>query len=313
MKTINDSAIFNTLIKNSALLGSLKAIDVNRDNVPVSSMKDTFDMINRRMNYPTKSPIVSLLQSGKIKLVHNPGVVKTPKYLTVFGRRSATNINQSVYIVDIGRYARGNKDTELLMNARTLYALLQNALVIHILSEKWGVITQNDIIRKHGAITYSKLASKILVKLYAIDSDKLKSDTIRFLLAKFFLKTICGISIDENSLNQIAYASCLSGSTLSGILNVEKSLEENAYDDIMTFFTNLKKIPGLESINVRSFTENWARMYGEGSVLAIDYLPSFLGMIFSTIMLGNIVKDPVVASIAERDITSVYNAFSKML
>ena len=63
---------------------------------------------------------------------------------------------------------------------------------------------------------------------------------------------------------------------------------------------------------MRSFTENWVRMYGTGFALAIDYLPSFLGMLFSTVALGGLVKDPIFNSICDREIIGAYSAFAKM-
>ena len=72
-------------------------------------------------------------------------------------------------------------------------------------------------------------------------------------------------------------------------------------------------MPGLFSLNMRSFTENWVRMYGDGAALGMDYLPSFLGMIFSTVVLGGLVKDPIFGSICDREIVGAYSAFAKLM
>lgn len=316
MKGINDSVVFNTLVKSSSLLNTIKTVDPKKDGINLHTIANAVDMINKKINYPTKAHIIKMIQEGRIHIIYNPNSVRTPKYLNVFGRVMPGSAGKPSFIVDIGRYAKGDREKELNINSRSLYVLLQNALITDVLTEKWDVYVNNDIIKRDGATAYSKLISKILIKLYAIDSDKMKSDTVRFMVAKFFLIGMCGLNIDMATINMIAYNACTGRSSQVYIESMEKSVinsSNDTYKDIESLFAAMKNLPGLNSLNMRSFAENWVRMYGEGSALAMDYLPAFLSVTFGTIIQGNIVKDPVIMNIAEKEIVSCYNAFCKML
>lgn len=311
MKTMNDSLVFSTLIKTPALIKTLQSVDTQRDAVELGRISEAIDTINRKMNYPSKPHIVMMLKEGRLKLIYNPKVIKTPKYLSVFGK-VAHGTTKPVYVIDLGRYGRPSGDS-LQVNPRTLYALMQNALVFDTMYYKWEVLMNNDNIKKNACIAYSKLAAKILIKLYAIDSDKFKGDTVRFLLAKFFLKNMADLKLDETSLNNTAYKACIGESSLNAIVTAEQSLDGDIYSDIGSLFGAMQTLPGLNSLSIRSFTENWVRMFGEGSALAIDYCPAFLAMIFSAVISGSLVKDPILISIAEKEIIDCYSAFYKMI
>ena len=54
-------------------------------------------------------------------------------------------------------------------------------------------------------------------------------------------------------------------------------------------------------------------MYGEGSLLALDYLPSFIQMISSSVIGGNLVKDYFIDSVSGKSNNKIYVQFCSIL
>ena len=166
---------------------------------------------------------------------------------------------------------------------------------------------------KNSCIAYCKLAGKILDKLFAINIDPFRMDLLYFLLAKFFLINLCDRSNNE-TVDNIAYNSCcLNGSSLNLIKEEELNLNKNLYQDIFKFFNTITSINSLSTLNIRTFIENWTRMYGESTLLALDYLPSFLSFIYGTAINANIAKDYIVENTAGKAILESYIEFGKLL
>jgi hypothetical protein len=309
MKKITDSALFKQVATNSSVINSIKEIYVDRDRIDTEKLDEAINIINRKMTFATKGKTMAHLNQGNIVLISNP-LIRLPKYLNTLGKAHAGKI---VSIVDISNYANLNKTTGLYdIYPKTLFNLIQNGAILVELVNNWNRYTTNMNIIKYGAIVYAKLVGKVMDKLFAVSIDNFKHDLVSFFLAKFFLINMCG-KVDSETIDNIAYNACFNKSSLKLIKEEEEKFDEDAYEDIFKFFENLRFIKGMQDLNVRSFVENWARMYGESTLLALDYLPSFLAMIFGSVVNGNVAKDYLIESVAGKFISSIYTEFSKLL
>jgi len=54
-------------------------------------------------------------------------------------------------------------------------------------------------------------------------------------------------------------------------------------------------------------------MYGESTLLAMDYLPAFLNMIFASIVGGNLNKEYIIDSVAGKTNNKAFMEFSKLI
>lgn len=308
MKKLSDSALFREMLSGPKLNHNIKAIDVNRDKVPLVKLTEQINTINSKMNFSTKGKIFEYLNNGKIVLIANPEI-SLPKYLTTFGKIGHNK--EVTALVDISKYAVIRGD-EVSIFPKTLYGLLQNAAVLLELNKNWNKYVMNIEFIKNGAISYSKLVGKVLDKTFAINVEPVKSDIIHFYLAKFFLINMCGKQPSE-TIDTIASKACFNGTKMDMMLEEEKAFDENVYESIFNLFNNLKKINGLENLKIRSFVENWVRMYGEGTILALDYLPTFVGMIFSVSIGAGLHRDYIIDSVSGRYNSRMLFEFSKLL
>lgn len=306
MKTLGSSHLFNKLVKNDNIIKTIKLFS-NEKNLKLldkDMFNDSISVINRRMNYGTKSDILNMLDKNRIVLINDPDN-KLPKFITTVGvitnGKIKNIINLNGYIINETVYPK------------TLFSLLQNALITTRLSESWNKFTMNIEFTKNLSMAYSRLTTKVLDKIFAIDLDTFKSDFLSYVFAKFFLIYICD-KVPGETIDKLAYMSCFNRSSFDLIKDQEIQLGgDDLYKDIFTLFKELKQLKGFTSLNIRSFIEEYVKMYGESSLMSLDYLPSLLHMLFSSIVGGNICKDYIIESVSGKMNLKAYNIFVSLL
>lgn len=308
MKKLSDSHIFSKLINNKSLLEKMSKITSNVGlNIQTKTdLANEYNTINRRINYSTKGTIMNMIEKGNIIVYDNPEY-NLPTYITAIPGR---NVNGSICMyVNINRFKAGKLNE---IYPKTLFALLQNALIFKEVMLKWDSFANNIELMKLCSNSYSRLMTKILDKTFALDLDPFKSDFMSYAFAKFFLINVC--ERKDSSLNDdLAYKSCFNKSSCELIKEFEKELPDNLYNSIFELFDGLKNVKGFEKLSFRSFLENYVRMYGEGSLLALDYLPAFIQMISSSVIGGNIVKDYFIDSVSGKFNNKIYVQFCSIV
>lgn len=307
MKRLTDSAIFSKLINNPELIKKMKTV-ISQNGITLLTPKDLespYADINRRIKYSTKQPIMNMIAKGTI-IPFKDVATKTPTYLpTITGK--GQNGDFVVY-VNLERYMNSSGD----IYPKTLFALLQCALMSYELAKKWDTYVNNLDFVKDASFIYSRVTTKVLDKTFALDLDTFNSDLLSFIFAKFFIINMCGRT--DNDLNDnIAYKCCFNKSSLDLIKQEEESLSPNRYNSFFELIEAIKEIKSIKTINVRTFVENFTRMYGEGSLLALDYLPSFVQVVTSAAIGGGLNKDYMYESVAGKVIQNLYLNITKLV
>jgi len=307
MKRLTDSAIFSKLINNGELIKKMKLI-VSQNGITLLTPKDLeipYADINKRIKYSTKQPIMNMVAKGTI-VPFRDVATKTPSYLpTVTGK--GTNGDYVIY-VNLERYMNSSGE----IYPKTLFALLQEAMVSYEFAKKWDVYTNNLDFVKDISFIYSRITTKILDKVFALDLDTFNSDLLSFIFAKFCIINMCERT--DNDLNDnIAYKCCFNKSSLDMIKQEEESISPNRYNSFFELIDAIKEIKTIKNINLRTFVENFTRMYGESSLLALDYLPALMQVLTSTAIGGGLTKDYMYESVAGRYIDNLYITFSKLI
>lgn len=306
MKKLSDSLIFTRMANSPALMTKMRQVATNSSAIVTpKDFPNEFNSIERRINYSTKGAIMDKVNRGIITMVDDDSC-KLPTFLTtVPGRGVNGDIN--IY-VNISRYK--TKTGEIY--PKLLFAILQNALINYELLKNWDKYTNNIDLIKESAFIYSRITTKILDKVFALDLNEFNSDFMSYIFAKFFLQNMCDRKNDELN-SQLAYKCCFNKSSQKLIEDFEKELADNHMDNMFALIESLKVVNSIKDINVRTFIENFVRMYGEPSLLLLDYLPVFYQSIFSACIGGNIVKDYMFESVCGNAINKAYLAFTKLL
>lgn len=300
-KTLKDSEMFKQFINSSKLKGDLSRINFTTDLIDRSKISDGMSAIEKRLSYPGKMKVLELANpnKGKFYLVTNDKL-SIPSYLSVMPMSNGKDVH---VIVNLTNFIKRNGDIAV----PTLYALLQNGLISYELITVWEKYTSKPVLMTHSLQVYVDMMMKVLDKLYGISSKQLEGDLVRFMLGKFFLLYMAGKS-DNPQTNSMALKAMTGGTSPAAVERMESELPGDPYVNIFTLFETIGSQFEYE-ISIRSIVENYARMYGDNSILSMDYLPSFYQTVFSSVVSGNIVKDYIIENVTKKTLTKLYSEF----
>lgn len=307
MRKLSDSAIFTKLIRNNELIAKMKAITTSNSikTLSINDLPNEFNSIERRINYATKGQVMDKYMKGNIKLIDEP-TFKLPSYITTV---PGMGINGDVCVYcNLNRYRSRSGE----IYPKKLFAIMQNALINYELLKNWSKYTNNLELMKQSSFIYSRIVTKVLDKVFALDLNEFNSDFMSYIFAKFFLVNMC--ERNNNELNtQIAYKCCFNNSSLKLIEEFEMELADTKFDSFFDLIESLQVVAAIKTINIRTFVENFVRMYGEGALLFLDYLPSFYQVIFSATIGGDLVKDYMFESVCGNMNLKTFTTFSKLI
>ena len=311
MKTLNDSSIFLSNPDIKEITKKMQSISMYTDIIPVDTFDSEMSTINRRFNFGTENEVINEFKDGTIQFIDNPTLV-LPKYVMTVGKVIDRKI---IMVINLSGYLNSKKE----IYPKKLFGLMQVALINNSCYKNWNKFINNMNFLKSNSLIYSRLVTRIFDKLFSIDLNKQSTDLVSFLFSKFFLITMCD-KTDNDLVNNIAYNSCFNKTSLSMIKSQEDELQEeflkngnSLYDTIFTLFESLKNIPQIKDTNIRLFIENYVRMYGESTLLSLDYLPSFLDMIYSQVVGADLNKEFMLEKNAGREINKSYVTFLNLI
>lgn len=312
MKTLNDSAIFKQSADLNKIINTISSINYERDRVPIEELKAEFSTIQRRFHYGFESKIFNDIGNSKLILID--GDLNLPNYLSVVGvLRSKSDRKSIAMTINLHNYINSNKE----ISARTLYALMVNGEINLAFFENWDRFVNDVNFIKLNSFIYSRIVTRVFDKLFAIDLNKPATDFISFLFAKFFLVNMCGKS-NNDYINNIALKTCFNKTSEKIILMQEQEMISNSkvddlYLNIFNLFKGLNSLPTLNNANPRTFIENYLKMYGESTLLTLDYLPAYMSMIMSQVVNGNLNKEYAIEKVAGSQINKAYVNFLKLM
>ena len=161
---------------------------------------------------------------------------------------------------------------------------------------KTDVLTANLISAKNNMAYYKApdilikrssdliLMAKCFGKLFAHLIDYIgnisvipeQKEKCRYMAGKYFLITIAGLD-NEERIDDIAAKSAELTESQSRIFNLATSNVQ--YNSLPSFIDDLKEVFKLDKLNFTLVIEKWMYTYGTGTVLALEFLPSFLTLI----------------------------------
>lgn len=315
-RSLNDSKLFQEIVMNGKLRDTIASIR-KEDALDLSKLEEPLTTLEKRVNVVLKDYILRDLKSGKLKVICTNDKNRLPRYLNALGKRDVDG--NIYYYSEISHYCKNiDKNGNVDIFVKDLLALLQNAYIIKLLNENWNGYALNSSLMIYGSKVYSRLLGKIMDKQYAINIDPVKRDVVHFLLAKFFVIGMCGVDEtpdSEEMINNIALKSAIDPKfTMDTVNRYFNGFIDISYDDftnILTFFDLLKKIDGLNKISIRSFVEQYVRMYGEGTLMSLDYLPSFISLCHAVSIGSNIHRTYLIESVCDKDINKYVSEFNR--
>jgi hypothetical protein len=131
---------------------------------------------------------------------------------------------------------------------------------------------------KSGSVVYARMMHKVIDRITGIGMDRMRSDQVKFVLAKYFLIGMMGRAANETT-DSIATAAT-AGSANNALVDFESALgqatgaasQAELYGKgFLDFIDALAKAaPWMARLTARGFVQNFSSMYGPPSLLMAE-------------------------------------------
>lgn len=286
---LSASTVFKTTRSTSEIKKTLDSINAEESKIDPATVTNAIGIIEKRTRYAGKIKILEAFIGGTTTLLFTNE--RIPSYISTFPYVSKTSPNV-LRVGVIANKAIGADKTDIT-NVATFYALMQTGYLRRQLMLNFDKYTSNSKLQMSSAVAYSRLASRVMDKLFSINVDKTDSDIISYMFAKFCLIRMMG-KVDGQLTNSIAAKAAFNGTSLNYLEEKEATYKKDnpeMYGDIFRLFS---AISSKHKVNIRSFISDYARMYGEASLLALDFYPAFIEMISAVAVNGYLYNDLVI-------------------
>jgi hypothetical protein len=137
----------------------------------------------------------------------------------------------------------------------------------------------NKVVLENLTRLYVRLFMNAVTKVKSLVYDNIMQDTAKFIIAKFFL-TYCLSKQPSETLNGYAYLSTSKKVSMSVIVGQEETLGID-YNTLSGFLSSFGREFFRDEISLIQFITAWVKLYGDGMLLAIEYVPYLLHFLFA--------------------------------
>ena len=222
-----------------------------------------------------KNYVISGLESGYIAPICDDVKFRIHDTMPCFFRKSTDG--KQIVVVNLTNYATISKDRSSMVAStdnKKLFALFQSAVISSTYTSHYQMYATDQKLMKLGAEMYGQLFFKILDKQYAISQNPTKADQLRYITAKFFITYVMGRPFTDSVKG---FCTNLARTQTPALLEqFDSYFNEEDFSGILTFITALGRVMEYPDLNETNFMVQYIRMFGEATVLGLEYLPFFL-------------------------------------
>lgn len=273
-KPLRELSLVKLSFPNQDKLKDLTQFVLNRDAVPHADLEDGLRAISRRFErFPLKGRALDLYTNNRVHLLSNKETVQVPTLLP--GWRVGSDRGPMAY-VNVTQYTPAAGAGQ--MDVRTLFGFIVLGAVLVDTYESWGKISASMPLAKSGSVVYARMMHKVIDRITGIGMDRMRSDQVKFVLAKYFLIGMMGRPANETT-DSIATAAT-AGSANNALVDFESALGQAAGaasqaelygKGSLDFIDALAKAaPWMARLTARGFVQNFSSMYGPPSLLMAE-------------------------------------------
>ena len=273
-KPLRELSLVKLSFPNQDKLKDLTQFVLNRDAVPHADLEDGLRAISRRFErFPLKGRALDLYTNNRVHLLSNKETVQVPTLLP--GWRVGSDRGPMTY-VNVTQYTPATGAGQ--MDVRKLFGFIVLGAVLVDTYESWGKISASMPLAKSGSVVYARMMHKVIDRITGIGMDRMRSDQVKFVLAKYFLIGMMGRPANETT-DSIATAAT-AGSANNALVDFESALGQAAgaasqaelySKGFLDFIDALAKAaPWMARLTARGFVQNFSSMYGPPSLLMAE-------------------------------------------
>lgn len=280
---ISNSNVFKYLDNVLDLQSKIDVFLNNAREVDEYNCEIGFKLFERE-NPPYKNMVMDMMRKGKIKLLYNEdsSLSRSLMFIPMF-----KNQDDFVLYVNVTSLAKekevvegGEKSYEYeFINNKALSNVLISGYALLKTAQKPNLVSFNQKVKKSVFELYSEMMLGTINRIGSLSNDKDNAKIVRYILAKFFYLGMLG-----REHNDKIEESCINLSEAKGIEKVEVIKMKHENEEFKNISSVLELItsefPQLE-IDLSSLVKVHTMLYGEGTLLTIDYVPYIVALAFA--------------------------------
>ena len=312
MKSLKDSYIYKFYDPVVHIGDQIKSLDTSGDFLKLEDIEENLTVIQKRFNYSLKNQVLNDLTNGNLKLMYNKDKFNLPYSMPCFLYQDSKG--KVLSVINLNLYGVRRSRTDLFdVENRALYALMQTGYIFLYSFKNWSSINMNQTILKTGCSIYSKLFTKVLDKMFAVNLNPLKGDKIRFVAAKFFLMNIMEKSSSE-IVDNMAYSVTTGQTAKTTLFAFSDEFKAESFTSFDLFIMELaERVDGLRNLTIREYINQFMKMYGSSTLFALDFFPFFCHMIFSSMVGAHFNSEYVIETVVGKEAEKFYNTLSSIV
>lgn len=294
-----------------------KGIDVISTNEHISTQILQLKNMRKTAYYPMMSQVFAMsVQTDQVipfafDNADIPPVIPYVIFKTQYNGK--TMLRTYVNLFKIGKW--NVEKTEFHITPLDLYSCLESGVMSHLMlvdGKKDKVINNSTVLETSSRI-YSNFFFKIIEKAKKSINSEFQQDLVLYFIAKFFLINVLE-KPDGSLVDDIAYQAIKNRTTMSSIKNIEAA---NTIDftSLKGFLETIGEFLDFGKLTYLDLAINWAKLYGETTIFAIEYFPYLLHFLFSGLRGSHSISSQMARRRDEydRDASRLYSAVISIL
>lgn len=287
IKSIRSTYLYETFNKGGAFDDIMKTfVDKGIEATP-EMLNSEYSTINNYFKFPLKISIMNAIKDGTlVPMLYPKGITanyKVPTSVPFILTPFHGSIKAIAIIDNYAKFDNMNGD-RIIIDPNKLYCLLESAYIARGIQMHFTSVRNNTHMYSEGSVIFAHMFTRVLNREYALNVDKDAYNKVVFLSAKYFMLNILQMKDSDMVFN---YALKAAGN-LSPIMakRLSNVFTEKEFVNIATFVQAIANngyliINGIHKLTVRSFVDQFIRMYSNAALFSLEHLSYFIFNIIS--------------------------------
>lgn len=280
---LSDSEIYEHLNKVLRLDNKIKKF-LDSAN-PIKPSNAEFDFLRiRKQGYTFDKNIERYIETDKLVLLYNADSTLSKSLMFMPFFKSSNDFKMYVNITSLAKEKEIVKDGETKLEYRLLHdKMLENILVaaytIIKAANNPNLLSHNFKIRRAIYELYSEMMLSTFNRLGSVANKTENSNILRYIICKYLHLKMFDLGYNENLENTCRTLTETKNIDKIEVINMKHKTEE--FMELEKVFNIIKETFPQLKVDIPSFIKVQTMLYGELSILSIDYIPYLIGMAFS--------------------------------
>lgn len=305
---LSSSHIFTDIVKMNQIAPKIQAM-VKPENIINNKITQSFQGMSMTSGYALLSKVLRMWENKEVNLYHSDNVSTTvPALLPMVLRQNASVSEFPIVDIFIKPYVKSDpkQPEQYNVSIPILYTLLESGLFFRSLYANPKRILNVQSLEETMMNFYVQMVYNILLRDYAISVDQTVSDSVKYLLRKFFTKFIWQSShLRDEALCKGLFLQEFDVVNLNSLFEGVHNISELAN----VFSTSFVQLSGVSIIYLIDKITN---TYSSPSLLALDFLPSIFMMISSALNRSYLISQKPAESILKQ-IPNINRFYSEII